>query len=97
MQTRVGTLVVLCFNLLLPHVGKFVQGLSPQWKVSLLSCPCFKALEEFIIEFTQKIIVDFVMGEFLHCGEKRILVRSVQRVFLEKIVQKLPYYEEKKG
>jgi hypothetical protein len=28
---------------------------------------------------------------------KRILVRSVQRVFLEKIVQKLPFYEEKKG
>jgi hypothetical protein len=37
----------------------------------LLSCPCFKALEEFIIEFTQKIIIDVVVGEFLHCGEKK--------------------------
>ncbi len=50
---------------------KFVQGLSPQWKVRLLSSPCFKALEEFIIEFSQKKIVDFVMGESLRCGEKK--------------------------
>ncbi len=46
-------------------------GFESSGESQVLSCPCFKGLEEFIIAFTQKIIITFVMGEFLHCGEKK--------------------------